>query len=345
MRERVVILGAAGFVGRALRKQLGSRYALSSVDRAWTEPPEEAFERQLEMDVGDPAAVDALVRDMELEGNNLAGIIDLVAHYDFKNKGDPRYQSVETGLEHLLQRMGERLPTHVPFVYASSMANMEPTEPGRRLTEESPRAGFWAYPAHKLRCEKILEAAEIPQPRVELVLAGVYSDWCELVPLYKQIERVRSSSLAGFYPGPIDRGICYVHVDDVARAFDKALTAARGREGVMRQLVGEPDPVTYRTIQETASEIFHGTKGKVIRVPRFLAKAGAAVLDLFGVDDFIKPWMIKFAGEHFELDLSSTREVLNWTPNHDIHRELAPMIRRAHEHPDHWRELNDRRPY
>ncbi|MEM1023623.1 MAG: NAD(P)-dependent oxidoreductase [Myxococcota bacterium] len=345
MRERVVILGAAGFIGRVLRKHLGGRYALTSVDREWRSPPGEAYERQLTMDVGDPAAVEQLMVDMELEGNNLAGVIDLVAHYDFKNKPDPRYRSVETGLEILLKRMGERLASHVPFLYASSMASLEPTEPGRKLSEQSPRAGHWAYPAHKVRCEKIMEAADIPQPRVQLVLAAVYSDWCELVPLYKQIERVRASTLANFYPGPTDRGLTYVHVEDVARAFERALVVGRGSNGVMRQLVGEDAPVTYQQIQDTASEIFHGNKGTVLRVPRILAKTGAAVLGAVGSEDFIKPWMIDFAGEHFEFDLSSTRSVLDWNPRHDLQLELAPMIQRAHGDPERWRTLNDARPY
>jgi nucleoside-diphosphate-sugar epimerase len=348
-RELVIVLGAEGFIGRAIRRRIGDRYRVVCVDK---EPPTEvgANERRLQLDMGKAGDIDALFSALGGEPQRVAGVLDLVAYYDFKNEPDERYGEIEEGLGVLLERCGRDLPADAPFVYASSMAALEPTEPGTKLGPDAPRSGAWAYTAHKVRCEQILEAADVPQPRVELVLAGVYSAWCELVPLYQQIERVRRASIERhFYPGPVDRGFPYVHVDDAAAAFEAAVTRCRGRSGVHRYMVGEDEPVTYRKVQDVAARTIHGAGGGIRRVPKFVARQGARMMgglaQLKGDRAFIQPWMIDYAGEHFELDTDATRAELGWSPRHDMHAELPDICARARDNPEEWRRRNDARPF
>lgn len=343
MRERVVILGAAGFIGTALRHRLHRSYDLESVDLKPIPSPL-PDERCDVADVTDPSTVDRLVVRWAEEGDRLAAIIDLVAHYDFENRADPRYRQVESGLGHLMDRMGSRIPQCVPFLFASSMASLASTEPGRRQTESSPRSGAWAYPAHKLRCEEILESAPIPHPRVELVLAAVYGDWCELVPLYFHLERIRTRSLEAYvYPGRTDRGLTYLHRDECAIAFERAIEATRGQSGVHRYLIGQSEPTTYDRIQRSAAQVFgHGPR-RTLRVPKLLARTGASVLNSV-TQSFVKPWMVRFAGEHFEFDLSHTEAELKWSPTRHLTQDLEAICRRALEAPQRWRELNQARP-
>ncbi len=352
MNASVLILGAAGFIGTALRTALAPQYRLICVDQAPLPdlPTAPANEESHQLDMGRPDHIDDLFERLGPDIERLAGVIDLVAYYDFKNEPDPRYEAVERGLEYFLEQAGPRLPSGVPFVYASSMAAMAPTEPGRAQTPESPRLGAWQYPAHKLRCERILEAADIPQPRVELVLAAVYSPWCELVPLFQQIERVRRrSSEALFYPGPSERGLTYVHVDDAADAFRRALEAYAGKTGVHRLLVGEERSVTYAFIHRVASMHLLGSSRPIFRVPRVVARAGAAALGRFsqwrGHRRFVMPWMVSFAGEHFEFNINDTRRTLGWVPQHDLARELEAICDRARSSPDEWLRRNEVRPW
>jgi len=348
--QPILILGAQGFIGRALRRRLRGRMPLVNVDQADPGPEQVAGETNLQLDLGNPADVDAIFDHLGDDAAGLAGVIHLAAYYDFKNQPDPRYGALEDGLQHLLRRCAERLPGEVPFVYASSMAALAPTEPGEKLGPESPRSGAWAYTAHKVRCEQILETADIPHPRGELVLAGVYSDWCELVPLYQHIERIRRSSVERlFYPGPVDRGFPYLHVDDAAEAFESAVRLLRGRAGVHRYMVGEDVPIPYRDIQQTASQVLHGRDFEVLRVPKFLARQGARVMQGLasarGDRSFIKPWMIEYAGEHFELDTTKTSAELDWRPRHDMRDELPQIVARARDKPDEWLARNDARPF
>ncbi len=357
-RPAVLVLGAEGFIGTAIRRHLAPRARLLSVDLRPLTPIAARFpyggvvpwERAFQVDLGDPAQVDRLWADLAPEHAGLGGVVMLAAYYDFLNRPDARYARLQAGLEHLLRLVGRDLPPDAPFVFASSMAGLAPTEPGHPLTADSPRLGAWAYPASKLAAERALLAADIPQPRVQLVLAGVYSDLCELVPLYQQIERVRSRSPEKYFlPAHPDRGLTYVHLDSVADAFVRALERLRGRPGLHRLLIGQGHPVTYREIHDRASLAFHGRRLPLLRIPAPVASAGAWLLAhaarLVGRRRFILPWMIRFAGEHFELDPAPALEALGWSDPRDLRQDLDRLLDVAAHHPRLWREINARRPW
>ena len=356
-RESVLILGAAGFIATELRRQLADRYRLLSLDLRRPIPVAsllgtalDSEELVLEVDLGNPDALDEAWDALAPHRDSIAGVVHLAAHYDFLNEPDPRYERLQETLPRLLQKLSDDLSPGTPFVYASSMASLAPTEPGERQTEQSPRLGAWQYPASKIAMEDILDATETPHPVLQLVLAAVYSDRCELVPLYQQIERVAGPSPEKFfYPGPADRGLTYVHVRDCARAFDEAIQRFRGTDGDHRFLIGETGPVTYAEIHTRASLAFHGKDLPLFRIPKLLAKTGAHVLDglgkLIGKRRFVQPWMVFFAGEHFEFDLSHTRDGLGWEPTVELHDRLDRMLDFAAHHHDLWRAINEQRPW
>lgn len=356
--DTVLILGAQGFIGTELRRHLAPRRRLLSVDVRPGDPIRSHVgsdglcqEKLFQTDLGDPRQIDELFEAIpESDLERLRGVVHLAAYYDFKNKPDRRYDRLHLALDHLLRRIEERVPEGVPLVYASSMASMAPTEPGEPLSEYSPRLGAWAYPAFKIKAEDVLRDAELERATVELVLAGVYSNLCELVPLFKQIELVRSHSFEKyFYPGPVDRGLTYVHVEEVTRAFEKAMETFFGERGVERFLIGQESPVTYREIHDRAGQAFFGKKLPIQRIPRPLAYMGAKVLGAaaskIGKRRFIQPWMIEFAGEHFEFDLSHTRDDLGWSPRRSLHDDLDRILQLAAFHPDVWLEVNEQRPW
>lgn len=355
----VLILGAQGFIGKRLRQRLSSDYTLLCVDvsplvglEAMISSKASSGEEFLfRYDLGDPAQIEELFEEIGPERQErIVAVVHLAAYYDFMNKEDSRYERLQSSMPVLLGAVEKYVPDDAPLIYASSMAAMAPTEPGQKLTPDSPRLGAWAYPQHKIASEKLLEGSTIPNPIVELVLSGVYSDLCELVPLFQQIERVRQNSFeAYFYPGDAQRGLTYVHVDDCVEAFALAVTSMNGREGVHRLLIGEPQPMAYKAIHDRACETFFGRTKPLFPVPRFVAKLGASVLNtlgrIAGRRRFIQSWMVTFAGEHFEFDISRTTQELGWQPKHDIHQRLDRILSVAHHHPSLWLETNHARPW
>ena len=356
MAKSLLILGAAGLIGTEIRRAAAAEYELLCVDLVAT-PASAGLtgvtsvvgEERYEVDLGSPAEIDSFWTDAELEAREIAAVIHLAAYYDFRNRPDPRYGRVVQGLAHLLKRIGDSLSPNTPFLFASSMAAMAPTDPGHKQVADSPRAGAWEYPRHKREAEATLEAAAIPQPRIELVLAAVYSKWCELVPLYQHIEQVaRRSPLGWFYPGSAERGLTYVHVGSVADAFLRAIGAFRGKGGVHRLLIGEDRPVTYLQIHRAARRAFGRQRARVRRIPKCLARMGAFVLvllgKLIGKPPYIRPWMIGIAEEHFEFDVRPARRVLGWQPDGYLGDRLDAMCERAAIHRDIWLAKNETRP-
>lgn len=355
--DTILILGAQGFIGRHLRDKLGGRYRLLSVDvrplvpvRARIGDENLRTERLLRLDLGDPAQVNDLFEIIADDTDRLQAVVHLAAYYDFQNRPDQRYDRLHTGLRHLLDLLSVHVDPDVPLIYASSMASLAATEPGEPLTEKSSRLGAWQYPASKIEAENILREAASKRPVVELVLAAVYSDLGELVPLFNQIELIRSRSIEKYmYPGPTDRGLTYVHIRETVDAFLRAIDQFFGCIGPHRFLVGQQRPVSYEYLHRLASETFHGKQLPLFRVPRAFASLGAhllnAVSTLFGRRRFLQPWMIQFAGEHFEFDLTHVNNELGWTPWRNLHDDLHRILEFARYHHNLWLEVNHRRPW
>ena len=348
-RSSVLILGASGFIGRAVQQQLSSDHELITADLQPNALNDVSSEHHI-IDQGNPEDVARLLSALEHHCDRLVGVVHLTAYYDFRNQPDKRYAQLEQTFPQLLRGLDALLPAGVPILHSSSMAAMAPTEPGSPLSASSPRMGSWAYPQHKLAMERILESCELNRPVAELVLAGVYSDRAELVPLFQQIERLRRRRPeALFFPGNADRGLTYVHVDDAADAFARALTRLRDQAQVHRLLIGESSAVTYREIHERASQEFHGYHLPLVWVPRWLAAAGADVLgwlgDRVGIRRFLRAWMVPYAGEHFEFDLGPTERSIGWRPRVHLSERLPTILHLAKRDPKEWLAVNQARPW
>ena len=351
-KPAIMITGAAGFIGTALRESLNPEYDLICVDILPAPsknpgPPDQtgqSVEEWHQVDVTDIQAVDSLFRSLQ---KPLSGLIHLAWYYDFSNLPHPRYQAAVDNVAALAEAFGRNAKPDAPFIFASSMAAMAPTVPGVKQTPESPRSEAWQYPASKVRGEKALRTTSITQPIVELVLAGVYSDFCELVPLYQSIERIRLGSIQSwFFPGRTDRGLTYVHVDDVSRAFRCALHASYPKsQSVNRLLVGETSPVTNQKIFAAACAAFRRRPVPILKVPPGLAAFGARIIGLFSRENFVQPWMPAFAEEHFEFDLSRTEQVIGWTPVRQLLDTLPTILSLASSDTAQWLMRNERRPW
>ena len=271
-RPVVLILGSSGFIGQAIQRQLNKDYDIITADLQPNPFNEVSSKQHHIIDQGKSEDVARLLTALTSCSDQLAGVIHLTAYYDFRNQPDKRYTQLEQTFPQLLRGLDALLPAGSPILHSSSMASMEPTEPGVLLSASSPRIGSWAYPQHKLAMEHIIESCKLKRPVAELVLAGVYSDQAELVPLFQQIERLRRCRPeAFFFPGNTDRGLTYVHVDDVADAFARALIRLRNQPRVHRLLIGESSAVTYRELHERASQEFYGYRLPIVWVPRWLA--------------------------------------------------------------------------
>jgi len=336
-----MITGASGFIGSALRRRLAVDFDLLCVDLFPATETAKGEVWQI-VDVTDSGAIAKLFANLR---RPLAGLVHLAWYYDFSNQPHPGYDAAVRAIAPLAEGFSSASVPDAPFIFASSMAAMAPTEPGHKQTPDWPRSEAWQYPASKVRAERQLRSLSVPRPIVELVLAAVYSDSCELVPLYQSIERIRVGSMQSwFYPGRTDRGLTYVHLDDAVEAIRCALTT-RFSGKVHRVLVGEAEPVTNEAIFASCARVFDRSGVAKIKVPAGIASLGARAIGIVDRENFVQPWMIKFAEEHFEFDLSETQNLMSWSPVRKLSATLPKMLEFALRETEEWHRLNQQRPW
>lgn len=339
----LIVTGSSGLLGMKLQELAQNRYELICLDIRSSSDP---------IDLGDCEAVEKFWKEFPQErASKVAGVLYFAAYYDFTNHPNPQYLRLQEGLKVFLKGFSLQCPKTAPFVFASSMAALAPTLPGHALTPESPKAGLWQYPKSKIACEKILDDSSIDQPIVQLVTAGVYSDQCELVPLFNWIESARKNILERtFFPGNPHRGLTFVHLNEAVEAYLLAVEKIKEPKKRVRLLLGEEKPLTFFEIRGLVLKTWLGISDwPLIRLPKSLVWLGAWVLSwlakLQGKRRFVQPWMIPFAEEHFEFDLSATKKELSWFPKKYLGNELPKILEWAKSHEGKWLSINRKRPW
>ena len=345
---QLMITGAAGFIGSELRRQVHSKFQLICID---IKPPKETYpnEHWIQADITNPTEIKKIFQNLEAP-TEIAGCIHLAWYYDFSNRSHPFYARFTDSLKYLIQEFSSCVPTDAAFVFASSMAAMKSTRPGQVQNEDWPVWSSWQYPASKVKAGEILRNVSISQPIIELVFAGVYSNDVELVPLFQTIDRIRTGNMQSwFFPGRTDRGLTYVHVEDVARSIQLSVqyrseVLSRG-ESVCRLLIGEPTPVSNQLIFDHTCETFKRGKLPKAKIPPFFARLGATWFAFLSKNQFVQPWMIDFAEEHFEFNIQKAAKTIHWIPTRSLKNDLSQVLKRVKENPGPWLEKNKARPW
>jgi len=341
-KEVVIITGSSGRIGSALSDRLAGRYRIVGFDHGEPTCPVSTTDC-LSVDVSNDSSVaDALAQVRSRYGARLASVIHLAAFYSFSGEPDPRYEAVNVrGTERLLR--GLQSFEVEQFVFSSTMLVHAPCEPGQQLTEESPLEPRWPYPQSKADCEALIRAQRGAIPVVLARIAAVYDERCRLIPLSRHMQRLYERQLVGrFFPGDSDRGMTYLHFDDLLDALVRIVDRRKSLPPELPLLLGEPEPVSYAELQRELSLLLHGEEIPAHFVPPAVAKAGAWLQErLPGVEDpFIKPWMIDFADDHYAYDISRARTLLDWEPRHSLRQSLPALAAALKEDPRGWYEDN-----
>jgi len=337
----IVITGSSGLIGRTLIQKLAANFEIAALDIS---PPSEVIHRPnvdfFRIDLGDPKAV---VNFFEQNSRPILGLINLAAYYNFLNTHSIHYQRLKDGLVELSRAFKQLKVEHGCFIQASSMACLNPVSVGTLIDSSAQSYPRWEYPKFKKESEDILRKELCDEHYVEMVIAGVYTDFCELVPLYQFIDaHLKFKIQRFFYPGDGQQGLTYVHIDDVCEALQRQLFAPRRSR---RLLLGESEATTYKQIADIVDSEFLGFGLPKIRVTKWLARFGAYCISKFSRKSFYQPWMIDFSDEHYQFDLSATLEQFGWQPSRRLKDELPTIVQRALEQPVEWAKLNGKRPW
>lgn len=341
----VIITGAAGSLGSALTTQLSENYKVVGLDR-------NESEGIVGFDLADGASVDAALDEIRREhGEHIAAVIHLAAYFDFSGEENPLYEKVNVeGTRNLLRGLQKFQIDR--FIYSGTMLVHRPGAPGIATTEETPIDPSWAYPASKARTEQVIRDEHGEIPYVLLHLAGLYDEHTAVPTLAEQIRRIyERDPKSHAYSGDLSTGQSFLHRDDMLDAFARTVDRRNDLPQDITILIGEREAMGYDALQRRIAALIHGTQDwQTLSLPKPIAAAGAWTLqkaepvvpDDFdqGEEPFIKPFMIRMADDHYELDISRAEELLDWRPRHSLREELPAMIAALKADPAGWYDAN-----
>jgi nucleoside-diphosphate-sugar epimerase len=329
----VLITGIGGLIGTRVAQALHPAYRIIGIDRKEEDNlphPHTPYE-YLPVDLTDDAdTANTLAQIRDRTNGHLASVIHLAAYYDFKGEPSPLYETLTVeGTRRLLRELAgfERVEQ---FIFSSSLLVMKANNAPGTIDETDPVEAKWDYPASKIRAEETILNEHGSIPAVILRISGVYDERGHSLPIGQQIGRIYEKDLEGyFFPGDSGRGQAVVHLDDLADLFRKTVDRRAQLGDYEVFLVSEPEVVSYAELQDKLGELIHGDEWPTIRIPKFVAKVGAYVKNKLASEDepeFIKPWMIDLADDHYEPNITKAKTQLGWEPQRRLRKTLPAIV-------------------
>lgn len=346
----VIITGASGFLGSAVCIDLAKDFVVIAIDHR--EPSEQLRKANPQaiwhiLDIANAHAISEVMARTKNDFGQIDFLIHFAAYYDFESDWVEEYQRTNVeGTANVLEASKNEGVKRL--IFASSIGAMEPPAVGSFLTEESPTSEFTPYARSKFLGEKLITEASAGVPCIILRIAGVFSDWCELPPLYGLFKLWTSVFPLGLIiPGRGESGIPYIHVNDLVRLIRKCIFmhSKLGPSNIF--LASQQGAVLHRqlfpAIRSAAN--YPGRSGP-IHITRNIAKFGVwsrnTLGRISGNMPYERPWMLNFVDKPWTIDTSLTRRILDWdcSPELGILKKIPDIQSKRRTDPKGWEERN-----
>lgn len=345
-KKIIIITGSNGFIGQAIAERLSRKFSVIGFDQKIPKEQTPKKNGEVENYRVDISSSDSISGALEAvkgkHGNKIASVVHLAAYYSFAEEKSPKYEKITVqGTEKFLELLRDFEVEQ--FIFSSTMLVHKPARKGEKIRETSPVKPSWAYPESKVAAENVLKREHEDIPLVNLRIAGVYDDRCHSLPIANQIMRIYEKHLSShLYPGDASTGQAFLHLDDLLDAIDKIIEKREDLPDQLDLLLGEPTVMTYDELQDEIGTLIHSQEWNALKIPSWFAKFGSWLQHHtpFIREPFIKPWMIDFADDHYDLDISLAYKLLDWRPRHELRQTLPIMIKALQENPLQWYKEN-----
>ena len=352
-KKVIIVTGSSGFLGSAICVDLCQVYQVVGVD---CRPPSSALQRKAPgvqwhpMDISDGDAVRTFFDRLATWGRPIDFVLHMAAFYHFGQHWLPEYERVNVrGLQNILEgacRLGTQR-----FIFSGSIASLPPPPEGSTLTEQSSPGNATAYTKSKTIGEALLAQYSERMPTLALRIGGVFSDWCELPPLYSLIRLWSKPYPMGHtIPGRGATGFPYIHRRDLVTCVRRAIQRHE-RLSRCEILFAAPSGCT------THNDLFLGIRSacveRVDRNPIFiapgLARYALSVKNLakamLGRKRYERRWMMDYVDTPLVVDTSYTVKKLEWAPGPElgILNRIPVLMRRFKTDRNKWERRNIRR--
>jgi len=333
----LLVTGVSGRIGKSVALKFANDYQVVGLDIAESEALKDKIDF-LFTDISSAENVkDSLAKVREKYGEKIASVIHLAAYYTFSGGQWEKYEQITIqGTQNLLDALADF--TLDQFVFSSTMLVYNPAPLGAKLDEDSVVNAKWEYPLSKVKTENLILERKSPARSVMLRIAGIYDDGCHSIPLSQQIVRIYEKQLEShFFPGNPQHGATFLHMDDLVRAIQLIVEKRNTLSHDELFILGEPEHLSYRELQDEMGMLIHGKKWPTLRIPKWMAKVGAYLQGLIpGKKGFIQPWMIDLADDHYPVDVAKAKKILGWEPIHVLKNTLPVMVEGFKRDPEAW---------
>lgn len=347
---RVVVTGAAGFVGRHLLDALKPKYRIVAVDLhspARSGAPVHANIEWHEADLAEARSADAVFGRVAATGG-AEFVVHLAAYNDYENGHDAEYERANVvSLRNVLEACSPLRPRRL--VFSSSLAACR-LQPGRVLNEDSAADGDHIYARTKREGERMVAGYAGRLPATTVRFAALFSDWCEFPPLFALLRTWLSGSWTSrVLAGRGNTALPYLHVDDATRFLASVLDSVREIPPGETLLASPDGGTSHREIFDAATLLHFGRRRRPLHVPRLLCApriAAQQVLgSLIGQRPFERPWMARDVDTRMTVDARRTRERLGWAPRPrlELLRRLPFLLEKRKLDPHEWSRRNQAR--
>jgi nucleoside-diphosphate-sugar epimerase len=349
----VVITGSSGYLGSALCADLSGDHRVFGVDRRHPSAGlRQAASRAVweKLDISDAEAVSKAFQRIALAYGGIDFVIHFAAYYHYGRRWRREYdlhniQGTRNVIEAAYRAGTGRL------IFAASIASLVPPPPGAALTEAAGDMADFPYCKSKAAGERLCAERRDDLPAVVMRLGGVFSDWCELPPLYSLIRLWSNRGPIGrCIPGRGKTGFPYIHRDEVVR-FVRRIIEKNDTLDRHEILFASEDGCTchedlFRPIRRLCGQ---GLSAGPIHVPPPLALLSLylklAANGLRFRQTYEQPWMLAYADRPLRVDTTCTRQKLGWSPKDEycILNRLPALMENFRNHRRYWIARNIRR--
>jgi nucleoside-diphosphate-sugar epimerase len=346
----VIVTGAAGFLGSAISVELASCRPVVGIDRR---DPAEALRRAApdvawyNLDIADGDSLDRAFRDIRHKYRGIDFVLHFAAFYHFGSDWHPEYE--HSNIRGTFNVLKSAIDTSVRrLVFASSIVAMDPGPHGESLTERIATTENSPYGRSKSLGEEMVHEAEDRLPNAVLRIGGVFSDWCELPPLYSLIKLWSGwPPLSRLIVGRGNTGFPYIHRHDLVRlvracidrhdALSDSETFLASQHGAVVHNQLFPIIHCFRMPKETRKP-FHVPRGLVEPALRVKVAWGWVMRNM----PCERPWMLNYADRPWVVDTSRARATLDWdcTPRLGVLERLPVILDRFHRDRRAWERRN-----
>ncbi len=321
-KPTVIVTGAAGLLGSAVAVDLARDCDVYGID---IRAPNEALRRiapGIQWHVCDIAEATALERVFDavkaaVRDRQDIFVVHFAAYYHFGVDGRADYERTNIeGTKNVLncaQKLGVKR-----VLFASSLLALEPAEPGKALKESTPATGWTPYAVSKIKGEELLTQKSSEVPGAILRIGGIFTDWCELPPLYSLMGMWAGGGLLSrILVGKGITGIPYLHRVDLVSLVRKVLERHEKLNPLEIFLCCQHGTVTHVEIFSSLLGL-SGRTGWFCSMPIWFAELGLRGKCLLGGwvgrMPYERPWMLKYADRPWVADTTCTRKRLDWSP-------------------------------